>query len=85
MSTPENDTQAKARRLMMHRSAIDCDGYPRDAGLWEEVEARLVDTNTFLQRDRFRGDLPPARPCTTSARKSLSAVFRPSRRQRTRT
>jgi hypothetical protein len=59
MPTPEN-TQEKARRLM-HRRAIDCAGYLRDDGLWE-VEARLVDTKPFLQRDQFRGDLPPGTP-----------------------
>jgi hypothetical protein len=59
MPTPENN-QEKARRLL-HRRAIDCDGYLREDGLWE-VEARLVDTKTFLQRDQFRGDLPPGSP-----------------------
>ena len=60
MPTPEKNTQEKARRLL-HRRAIDCDGYLREDGLWE-VEARLVDTKTFLQRDQFRGDLPPGSP-----------------------
>jgi hypothetical protein len=59
MTTPEK-TPEKARRLM-HRRAIECDGYLRDDGLWE-VEARLIDTKPFLQRDLFRGDLPPGTP-----------------------
>jgi hypothetical protein len=59
MPTPEN-SQEKARRLM-HRRAIDCEGYLREDGLWE-VEARLVDTKPFLQRDQFRGDLSPGTP-----------------------
>ena len=57
---PPEKTQENRRRLM-HRRAIECDGYLRDDGLWE-VEARLVDTKPFLQRDRFRGDLPPGTP-----------------------
>ena len=60
MTTPEKDMQARARRPM-HRRAINCDGYLREDGLWE-VEARLVDTKPFLQRDQFRGDLPPGTP-----------------------
>jgi hypothetical protein len=60
MPMPEKNNEETARRLM-HRRAIDCDGYLREDGLWE-VEARLVDTKTFLQRDRFRGDLPPGTP-----------------------
>ena len=57
---PENSDEKSPRRLM-HRRAIECDGYLREDGLWE-VEARLVDTKTFLQRDQFRGDLPPGTP-----------------------
>ena len=57
---PPEKTQQKARRLM-HRRAIDCEGYLREDGLWE-VEARLVDTKPFLQRDRFRGDVPAGAP-----------------------
>lgn len=57
---PEKSTEEKTRRAM-HSRAIDCDGYLRDDGLWE-VEARLVDTKPFLQRDQFRGDLPPGTP-----------------------
>jgi Protein of unknown function (DUF2889) len=60
MPTLEKSTQENARRPL-HRRAIDCDGYLREDGLWE-VEARLVDTKTFLQRDQFRGDLPPGTP-----------------------
>ena len=59
MPTPEK-TPDKARRLM-HRRAINCEGYLRDDGLWE-VEAQLVDTKPFLQRDQFRGELPPGTP-----------------------
>jgi DUF2889 family protein len=59
MPPPENAPE-QARRPM-HRRVIDCDGYLRDDGLWE-VEARLVDTKPFLQRDQFRGALPPGTP-----------------------
>lgn len=57
---PPEKKQEQARRLM-HRRAIDCDGYLREDGLWE-VEARLVDTKPFLQRDHFRGDVPAGTP-----------------------
>ena len=60
MSIPDTEAEPRPRRLM-HRRAIDCSGYLRDDGLWE-VEARLVDTKTFLQRDQFRGDVPPGEP-----------------------
>src|SRR5580693_7660688 len=49
------------RRRLMHRRSIECAGYLRDDGLWE-VEARLVDTKPFAQRDRFRGELRPGDP-----------------------
>jgi hypothetical protein len=56
------DTAAEPKpRRLMHRRAVDCTGYLRDDGLWE-VEARLVDTKPFLQRDNFRGDLPAGAP-----------------------
>jgi hypothetical protein len=56
------DTAAEPRpRRLMHRRAIDCNGYLRDDGLWE-VEARLVDTKPFPRRDQFRGDVPPGDP-----------------------
>jgi len=60
MSIPDTEAEPRPRRLM-HRRAVDCSGYLRDDGLWE-VEARLVDTKTFLQRDQFRGDVPPGEP-----------------------
>jgi hypothetical protein len=49
------------RRRLMHRRSIECSGYLRDDGLWE-VEARLLDTKPFAQRDRFRGELQPGDP-----------------------
>lgn len=52
--------QEKARRRM-HRRVVACEGYLREDGLWE-VEARLIDTKPFLQRDQFRGDVPPGMP-----------------------
>lgn len=61
MPTPDNDATQQGARRLMHRRAIDCDGYLREDGLWE-VEARLVDTKPFLQRDQFRGDVPPGMP-----------------------
>jgi hypothetical protein len=61
MSTSEKSKEEKTRRRPMHRRVIDCDGYLRDDGLWE-VEARLVDTKPFPQRDQFRGELPPGTP-----------------------
>src|SRR5437868_6383610 len=53
MTTPHTSNEPGSRRLM-HRRAIECNGYLRDDGLWE-VEARLLNTKTFLQRDQFRG------------------------------
>ncbi len=56
------DTAVEPRpRRLMHRRAIDCNGYLRDDGLWE-VEARLVDTKPFPRHDQFRGDLPAGEP-----------------------
>jgi hypothetical protein len=49
------------RRRLMHRRSIECTGYLRNDGLWE-VEARLVDTKLFAQRDHFRGELQPGDP-----------------------
>ena len=49
---------ARGGRRLMHRRKIDCTGYLRDDGLWE-VEARLIDTKPFAQRDPYRGDLAP--------------------------
>jgi len=60
MQTPDNGGKANARRLM-HRRSVECTGFLRDDGLWE-VEARLVDTKPFVQRDQFRGDIPPGEP-----------------------
>jgi hypothetical protein len=61
MPTPDNNATQQGARRLMHRRAIDCDGYLREDGLWE-VEARLVDTKPFLQRDQFRGDVPAGTP-----------------------
>jgi len=60
MQTPDNGHEGSARRLM-HRRSIECTGFLRDDGLWE-VEARLIDTKPFSQRDRFRGELPAGQP-----------------------
>ena len=60
MPMPEKSKEEKGRRAM-HRRVIDCDGYLRDDGLWE-VEARLVDTKPFPQRDQFRGEMPSGAP-----------------------
>lgn len=60
MPTPASNPPAKTRRLL-HRRAVECEGYLREDGFWE-VEARLVDTKPFVQRDQFRGDLPPGTP-----------------------
>jgi hypothetical protein len=56
----KNDDDSEPRRLM-HRRSIECTGYLRSDGLWE-VEARLVDTKPFVQRDHFRGELQPGDP-----------------------
>jgi hypothetical protein len=55
-----NNDDGKQRRLM-HRRSVECHGYLRSDGLWE-VEARLVDTKPFTQRDHFRGELQPGDP-----------------------
>ena len=49
------------QRRLMHRRSIECNGYLRSDGLWE-VEAWLLDTKPFVQRDRFRGELQPGDP-----------------------
>jgi Protein of unknown function (DUF2889) len=58
---PHLNEENVARRRLMHRRSIECIGYLRDDGLWE-VEARLVDTKPFAQRDRYRGLLQPGDP-----------------------
>jgi Protein of unknown function (DUF2889) len=58
--TPVNEDHGNGRRLM-HRRSVECAGYLRDDGLWE-VEARLVDTKPFAQRDPYRGELRPGDP-----------------------
>jgi hypothetical protein len=55
-----NEDRGEQRRLM-HRRSVECSGYLRNDGLWE-VEARLVDTKPFAQRDHFRGELQPGDP-----------------------
>jgi hypothetical protein len=55
-----NEDRGEQRRLM-HRRSVECNGYLRNDGLWE-VEARLVDTKPFAQRDHFRGELQPGAP-----------------------
>jgi len=61
MPTPDDTAKQQGARRFMHRRVIDCDGYLREDGLWE-VEARLVDTKPFLQRDQFRGDVSAGTP-----------------------
>lgn len=54
-------TSRDGSRRLMHRRSIECIGYLRDDGLWE-VEARLIDTKPFAQRDPYRGVLQPGDP-----------------------
>jgi hypothetical protein len=70
-----------SRRRLMHRRSIECTGYLRNDGLWE-VEARLVDTKPFAQRDRFRGELQPNDPVMTSACGSQSMIPLPFAKRR---
>jgi Protein of unknown function (DUF2889) len=58
---PQKDGVDRERRRLMHRRSIECDGYLRSDGQWE-VEARLVDTKPFAQRDHYRGELKPGEP-----------------------
>lgn len=58
---PPMNEENRERRRLMHRRSVECIGYLRDDGLWE-VEARLVDTKPFAQRDRYRGELKPGEP-----------------------
>jgi len=58
---PHKNEDSSERRRLMHRRSIECTGYLRNDGLWE-VEARLVDTKPFTQRDHFRGELQPGDP-----------------------
>ena len=53
--------EIKPARKLMHRRSVDCTGYLRDDGLWE-VEARLVDTKPFAQRDPYRGEMAAGEP-----------------------
>ena len=47
---PDINEDNGERRRLMHRRSVECQGYLRHDGLWE-VEARLVDTKPFAQRD----------------------------------
>jgi len=58
---PHMNEDSGERRRLMHRRSIECTGYLRNDGLWE-VEARLVDTKPFAQRDHFRGEFQPGDP-----------------------
>lgn len=58
---PPMNEENRERRRLMHRRSVECIGYLRDDGL-SEVEARLVDTKPFAQRDRYRGELKPGEP-----------------------
>ncbi len=55
------NAQMKPKRKLMHRRAVDCAGYLRDDGLWE-VEARLIDTKPYAQRDPYRGEMAAGDP-----------------------
>ncbi len=50
-----------APRTHLHNRAIDCQGYLRDDGMWD-IEARIVDTKTYVIENRWRGDLEPGVP-----------------------
>ncbi len=50
-----------APRTHLHNRAIDCQGYLRDDGMWD-IEARIVDTKTYVIDNRWRGDLEPGVP-----------------------
>jgi hypothetical protein len=58
---PHINEENGERRRLMHRRSVECVGYLRNDGLWE-VEARLVDTKPFAQRDRYRGELKAGDP-----------------------
>ena len=58
---PDINEENGERRRLMHRRSVKCTGYLRDDGLWE-VEARLIDTKPFAQRDRYRGELKAGEP-----------------------
>jgi hypothetical protein len=58
---PHLNEGSDERRRLMHRRSVECVGYLRNDGLWE-VEARLVDTKPFVQRDHYRGLLQPGEP-----------------------
>lgn len=58
---PHMNEDSGERHRLMHRRSIECNGYLRNDGLWE-VEAWLVDTKPFAQRDHFRGELQPGDP-----------------------
>jgi hypothetical protein len=58
---PHINEENGERRRLMHRRSVECVGYLRHDGLWE-VEARLVDTKPFAQRDRYRGELKAGDP-----------------------
>ena len=50
-----------APRTHLHNRAIDCQGYLRDDGMWD-IEARIVDTKTYVIENRWRGDLERSAP-----------------------
>jgi hypothetical protein len=52
---PDINEENGERRRLMHRRSVECVGYLRNDGLWE-VEARLVDTKPFAQRELKAGD-----------------------------
>lgn len=58
---PQRSKNESEGRRLMHRRSVECTGYLRSDGLWE-VEARLVDTKPFAQRDHYRGELPAGEP-----------------------
>lgn len=50
-----------APRTHLHNRAIDCQGFLRDDGMWD-IEARIVDTKTYVVDNRWRGLLDPGVP-----------------------
>jgi len=56
-----DNTTNEVKRRPMHSRSIECNGYLRDDGLWE-VEARLIDTKPFVQKERYRGEMQPGEP-----------------------
>ncbi|MBV1904496.1 MAG: DUF2889 domain-containing protein [Pseudomonadales bacterium] len=50
-----------APRRHLHNRSIHCEGYLRDDGMWD-IEARIIDTKTFVVNNRWRGALKIGEP-----------------------